>query len=87
MINNGLPLAHSLRNKCHLPSTHLPPETGRESMCAFSDADVGDDAKFSCDGNARECGNYDCGTSLSSRKEELCLKTIFDCLPYVKFDR
>ena len=24
MINNGLPLAHSLRNKCHLPSLHLP---------------------------------------------------------------
>ena len=36
MINNGLPLAHSLRNKCHLPSMHLPPETGRESMCVSS---------------------------------------------------
>ena len=33
MINNGLPLAHSLRNKCHLPSLHLPPETGKESQC------------------------------------------------------
>ena len=49
MINNGFPLAHSLRNNCHLPCTHLPPETGRDGDARSSDGDAHD-----VDGQKRE---------------------------------
>ena len=77
MINNGLPLAHSLRNKCHLPSTHLPPETGRESMGASSDADFGDDADFISDANAWKC----LGMMIVA---QACFTSTVDCLLSVK---